>query len=194
MSSGRRRTELRPLQQGDLDYLCGVYAIVNALRLAVGRGRGLDSGAWDQLFRQLVLRLDQNGLMHEAMTWGLGVRRVWRLSKMVAAYLDRSHGVAVRVSRPLKGLHDLDGPGVFGWLEMNAGQPATAVVVGIDGVWDQQHWTVVRSAAAQVLSLYDSCATRGIRVVSGGLPPWPDHRSSSLKREPNMAGTAPHPA
>jgi hypothetical protein len=46
-----RRTALVPFQQGDLDGLCGLYALINAIRLATEDDtRDFPDAAWQELF------------------------------------------------------------------------------------------------------------------------------------------------
>lgn len=44
----------------------------------------------------------------------------------------------------------------------------TAILVGIDRVWDLEHWSVVRSVRRTFLGLYDSCATTRLRFKGAG--------------------------
>jgi len=63
-------------EQGDLNRLCGLYAVVNAIRHAIGpfesfRGR---QSRW--LFQQLILALDLRGELGSAIVDGLSTRTV----------------------------------------------------------------------------------------------------------------------
>lgn len=53
MPSRRKRHGVKPLLQGDLDYLCGFYAIINAIRVA-GSGRPLSADDCERLFLHMM--------------------------------------------------------------------------------------------------------------------------------------------
>ena len=67
-----RRTALVPSQQGDLDGLCGIYALINAIRLATEADtREFPDTAWQELFCTLLLEADAVVGTVEAV--GLGI-------------------------------------------------------------------------------------------------------------------------
>ncbi len=89
--TGRRSgAELEPLCQGDLDGLCGVYSVVNAVRTLCPEA---SDTCCEQLFRQLMKRLSKDGRTPAAVVCnGLGTRRLRSLvecaSKFATTRLD----------------------------------------------------------------------------------------------------------
>ena len=58
---------IAPYRQGELDGLCGVYAIVNALRLVLeSHPAGFTRRDWEQLFHTLLATIDngRGGVCH----------------------------------------------------------------------------------------------------------------------------------
>ena len=66
----RRRGARRPFKQGDLDALCGVYSVVNAVRILCPE---VDTETAKHLFDLLMQKLLRTVGNHTtAVTWGIG--------------------------------------------------------------------------------------------------------------------------
>jgi hypothetical protein len=98
----------RPLRQGDLDGLCGAYAVVNAVRLAALPYRRLRHAACAALFGELVDELAEAGRLRAFVTGGVGTGTLARLLRRAAAWLEAEHGLALEVRRPFRGGDRLD--------------------------------------------------------------------------------------
>ena len=82
-----------PYAQGELDGLCGVYAIVNAVENTVAGWKKEDANG---LFNHLVTRLSGQGRLHTAMADGIGVRELCRLIDHAGAYLADEYGLSLK--------------------------------------------------------------------------------------------------
>jgi hypothetical protein len=69
----------KPFEQGNLDGLCGVYAVVNATRLAAHPHRRLRAADCYELFATLLAELADEGRLRGFVTHGLGPRVLARL-------------------------------------------------------------------------------------------------------------------
>ena len=67
----------RPFEQGDLDGLCGVYAVVNAVRHAAYPHRRLSAAESRGLFAALLAELADEGRLRGFVAAGLAVRLRW---------------------------------------------------------------------------------------------------------------------
>ncbi len=146
----------RAYRQGDFDGLCGVYAVVNAVRYV----EGLDEDQCEVLFTRLIRALGQGSRAHEALLWGMGFRR---LKGLVAAasrcrFEDRELAFQARPLR-LRG-KDRCLPGLWRALEEELG-PTCVALVGITGATD--HWCVIHRVTAKTLWLLDSAGRTRIR-------------------------------
>ncbi|MEL6667024.1 MAG: hypothetical protein AAFQ24_12915, partial [Pseudomonadota bacterium] len=63
-----------PLKQGDLDRLCGVYAIINAIRQA-DKIEALPKTAPRLLFETAICYLSKKNILGEAIEYGLNSKR-----------------------------------------------------------------------------------------------------------------------
>ena len=139
----------RAYRQGDLDGLCGVYAVVNALRSV----EGLTEAECRAVFRKLVRALGQGPRPHEPRLWGMGSRRLKHLVATARRCRLPDRELAFR-ARPLR----LRGKertlsGLWTALEDELG-PTCVALVGITGVTD--HWCVVYRVTPKTLWLLDS--------------------------------------
>src|SRR5215218_9275984 len=88
---------LNPYRQGRLDSLCGVYALINALRLLCPR---LDEDACERVFCALI----QADAQHAAcpltvIQGGLSRRELLRLIGIWQRFAAREFGITITVSR-----------------------------------------------------------------------------------------------
>ena len=89
----------RPFRQGDLDGLCGAYAVVNAVRLAALPHRRLRRAACAALFAELVDELAEAGRLRDRVTRGMGAGKVARLLRRAKAVLDVEFGLVLEVEQ-----------------------------------------------------------------------------------------------
>ena len=169
-SRRRRRIGWQPqigapqaFQQGTLDSLCGLYAVINAIRLAhrpfgpFGRERART------LFAELVELTEAR--------WGMA-------NVIVDGYDDDQFRTlltnGLKLARELTGRHYCQSFKAVGgfddkrrnWLrslERLTAHPATAVIVGIWGRMD--HWSVLAGVSERSLLFYDSDCLRYLPLV-----------------------------
>ena len=146
---------LKPYRQGRLDGLCGVYALINALRLLYPRFDEVDR---ERAFCALIqARARQAASPLAVIHGGLSRRELLRLISVWQRLAAREFGITVTVSRltvaepSLRGLwrglcRALDGKSV--------------AIVGLDGV--ERHWTVAHAATPRTLRVTDSSGLRAI--------------------------------
>lgn len=150
----------RPFQQGHLDPLCGVYAMINALRLLTRPNDGLDVCFWEGLFCHALARADRM----------FGVRRMldegtpqW-LSKALLPVVIRRFETGTRIGVCALTLSDL-APGKLPadhWdlLGQELKDRTASALVLLGG--ESHHWTVVRSVTAGAIWLFDSDGFKSI--------------------------------
>jgi hypothetical protein len=145
----------KPFEQGDLDGLCGVYTVVNAVRLATHPHRRLRVADCRELFAALLAELADEGRLRGFVAAGLGPRVLARLLRRAGRWLRKRHGLALEVRRPFA-KRDQPGPEkCLRALAEHLARPGTAAIVGSD-----EHWTVVRGVTPRRLLLADSDGRR----------------------------------
>lgn len=82
-----------PYAQGELDGLCGVYAIVNAVEATVVGWNKADAAG---LFQHLIACLSLRCRLDTVMAEGLGMRELCRLIDLASAYLADEYGFQLK--------------------------------------------------------------------------------------------------
>ncbi len=146
-----RPRRLRPYRQGRLDGLCGVYAIINALR-ALCPELG-EQAAWE-LFRHLLRSLGDLLERPWPVVWGgMGQAVVRALLRRACAQVERRTGACLQVRRLRVPGGEVSLSGVWAALREELDQGRVAIV-GLSGRWD--HWTVAGRATGRTVRLLDS--------------------------------------
>src|SRR3954469_9984368 len=146
---------IRPYRQGRLDGLCGLYALVNALRLLCPR---LDEDDCERVFRALIrARARQTASPLAVIADGLSRRELLQLIGPWRRFAARELGVRLTVEQ-LK----VSGPSLRGiWCSLcEALDGQSVAIIGLDGA--ERHWTVAYAATERTLRVADSS---GLRVI-----------------------------
>jgi hypothetical protein len=140
----------RAYRQGDLDGLCGVYSIVNALRYILH----LRDERCQKLFERLIMALERDcPHLHQPLLRGMYFPQLKRLVAVAAQsrVQGRNLRFEARSLRLKRGQRTL--PSLWTALDREVG-PACVAIVGITGATD--HWCVVYRVTPRTLWLLDS--------------------------------------
>jgi hypothetical protein len=149
----KRRVE--PFAQGDLDSMCGIYAIINAFR-ALCR-----EVTWDistQLFQRLVTCLKRHVKQaHLPIVAGIGQSLMRKLLNEAQNYLRKRLNIEFAIEP--KGRQLKSKSLAAAWRRLSAiVDDTTVVILGLSGRWD--HWTVLYDINARKMRLVDSSCRR----------------------------------
>jgi len=138
-------------RQGELDSLCGVYAIINALSAVCPE---LDGDFAAILFRKLIGALSQNVERPMRTLYnGMSQAAVEALLALAQYELDRGLEIRVKV-RPLQQLGRRPTLGDL-WKRLGGELSRKQVaIVGLSGV--HEHWTVAYAVTDKLMRLLDS--------------------------------------
>ena len=172
----RRRRGRRPYQQGDLDGLCGVYSVVNAVRALC---RELDQEGAEWLFAHLMQSLSEDGVdVSVAVTGGIGRVELSRLIRAAIAYIAEELEIKLTAKRLPQALRLTTNLGTL-WQAFDAAlSPTCVAIIGIAGI--HSHWTIAVNVTSKQVRLYDSGriavlrrgrCTVGKAVNQHGIPP-----------------------
>lgn len=161
---GKRRRHRLPLRQGDLDGLCGVYAIINALRhLCPELGAARSQAMFRVLVRSIAPRSPARAIAK--LNDGLTIGAVFRLTRLAAAHAERHCGSSISVSL-LAGRCDRGCPLRWSLAHLwhvlaTVLSSRSAVILGLSG--SQRHWSVAISISRRQLRLVDSDGLHRLR-------------------------------
>ena len=146
--------KLKPHEQGALSSLCGIYSIVNAMRIV----RGLNNEESKELFSQIISYLEENKKLSVSLTSGISITVMGSIFKdIVGEKIDRAI--------PFQKQTDV-GISEF-WTEMTRFLHAKrtkgekrAILLSLGGLHD--HWTIVRKISSKRIWLFDSIGLRNL--------------------------------
>jgi hypothetical protein len=147
----------RPLRQGDLDGLCGIYSVVNALRHLLQ----LNKEQSQELVERLVKALVQDSRRpHKLLVEGILFKRLKQLAASASRcrLADRDLSFQVRTLRLRREERTI--ARLWATLDREVG-PACVAIIGITGADD--HWCVVYRVTPKTLRLLDSSGRSCIR-------------------------------
>lgn len=152
---------LKPYRQGAFDGFCGVYSIINAMRLIASTSDGLGEEFCDRLF---------NAIIRHA-TLRIGLRRLvkngtpqWLMRSFLRGSCDfvgRHRKLKPTVQRPLLQKGRLSIENVLRIMRQELAVQRCSFIVEIGGV--HSHWTVIRDIGKAQVQLFDS---DGLKVLN----------------------------
>ena len=160
--SRRPQSGPQPFQQGNLDGLCGIYALINAIRLATADQLHLSNSEWIGVFGCLLAQADKHTGATNLVTGGVGARRLIALTRYAIDHMADRYGLELTMSRPLIELERPSKRKLIAKLRRLVGRPGSAVLIGLGG--HLNHWTVVCSVGDRSLGLFDSSGLHRIRI------------------------------
>ena len=160
-----RRTSLVPYQQGDLVGLCGIYALINAIRLATEADtRDFPDTTWQELFFTLLLEADAVVGTVEAVGLGIDTKPLLRVAQAAVRHMADEHGLRLAVTHAIRRGEPRTFDAILRRLIELTDQPRSAVVICLTGHLD--HWTVLRRVTGQSLTFYDSSGAARVSLTN----------------------------
>jgi hypothetical protein len=149
------KRRVKPYAQGDLDSMCGIYAIINAFRALCRKI------TWDistQLFQRLVSCLKRHAKQaHLPIIFGIGQSLMRKLLGEAQRYLRKRPNIEFAIEP--KGRQLKSKSLAAAWRRLSAiVDDMTVVILPLSGRWD--HWTVLYDINARKIRLADSSHRR----------------------------------
>lgn len=162
------RNRVEPFRQGELDRLCGVYSILNAIHIGLASYTAIRFSEPRRNFRLAIDYLAARKTALDSLTNGMAMQRAFGLAKFLTRSLS-DHSRQLNVEKPsalLNGTieHLLD------WVEESLAL-SMPVVVRLEGEF--RHYSVIAGIDRTRLYLFDSGELRSIKrkdcAVRGGV-------------------------
>ena len=162
----------KPFQQGHLDGLCGVYALVNAVHLLCG----LTHEQAQALFLACLSTLDQRGSLARHCVAGLSIHDMTLILKRVIC-----NGYPIVRSKPFHRQPHVDEHLFLQAITEFLEHPHTVVLTSIGGLHD--HWTLFSRITPHTIQLYDSGGLNYLLTRSCSCGSGNNSSSSSIKTD-----------
>ncbi len=152
--------------QGELDGLCGIYAIINAMKiLAMSRGKDFTDSDGAKLFKDMVKYLDARNLMPQALWDGTSIQHVRDFLHSARRFMRKQYGLEI-VHKVLARRGEITRKDVF-WRVLDAAlsndpsynfkhktEHARVALIGLGH--PQPHWTLAYGVSPRSINLIDS--------------------------------------
>ena len=133
--------KLKPYEQGALDSLCGIYSIVNAMRVI----RGLNNEESQELFKQIIGYLEDTRSLAVTLAQGISITVMGSIFKDV---------IGEKIDRAIPFQKQTDVAISEFWTEMTrflhekrAKGEKRVILLSLGGLHD--HWTIVRKISSK---------------------------------------------
>lgn len=158
--------QINPWQQGELDGLCGIYSIINAMKhLALSRGMEFSDPSGAVLFRRMVHYLHRRNKLPHALWDGTSVTHVRDFIGEARRFMLREYGLDITY-KPLARRGQITRKDVF-WrildsalrgdglydVGLNTANP-TVALLGLGA--PLPHWTLAYKVTPRAIRLIDS--------------------------------------
>lgn len=157
---------LLPLKQGGLDGLCGLYAIINAIRLTTYPDILFSEGQLKRLFKHGINLYRRDRSLAKLVRAGMTERAWCELCEGLLSYVNAEHDAHISqiplfdAIEPLRARPALEAIKAH----LHTGHP---VLLALVGAYD--HYTVVCGHSVRRLHLFDSGKCQWIRTLSIGV-------------------------
>lgn len=152
----------RPFHQGQLDCLCGLYAIINATRLGMRKVCPFSDKAARALMAHLIDELDERGELARAMIEGLTIPELGQLLKVASGWLQSNFSIKAIYSKPFHCRTALTIRCVSSTIDNHLAVDGSSTLLMIRR--PTKHWTVVADVSNLGLVLCDSEQDKGDMV------------------------------
>lgn len=158
---------VEPAYQGEYDGLCGVYAIINAIRLICPE---LDEATTKQLFKRLLATLHKREDDPVAPVWrGMRMPTLKHLAKEAKRFMRAEYGITLKTRRWGRQRRKRIATLTLLWRSLEKELSLQRVpIIGFGG--RIQHWSVAQGLTPKLVRLCDSMAMNAIRRKSCRLP------------------------
>lgn len=146
--------QLQPLAQGELDGLCGLYSVINAVRLALQPYAPVSERQTERMFRIGADWLAAHALLDDAVSWGMAQGPWRRMAAAVLASASR-RGLQLSLQPLLRDGRQRDA--AFASIAAAIAQQQPVLVMLHEQL---HHFTVISGIGPARLTLFDSAGYR----------------------------------
>lgn len=155
--------QLKPYRQGAFDGLCGVYSVINAMKLIAKNSDGFSEEFCELLFNALIRHATLKIGVRRLIRSGTPHRLMRSFLRGSCDYVSRNRKLKPCVKRPLLRQGRLSIDSVIDTMRRKLATQPCSFIVEIGGV--HSHWTVIRDISKAQVHLFDS---DGLKVLNIG--------------------------
>ncbi len=154
--------KLKPFIQGDLDSLCGVYAVINAIKLCLKNEDIKIKSLSNSIFEKIIFQLEKRRKCAEIVTIGTDVPDLIKYVKYANIILEKK-GYCLIATNPFYD-KDLNMKQFLSKSKALLEQKMSGIILLTDGVYD--HWTVLKKITESKMFFFDSFGISHFKLKS----------------------------
>ncbi len=144
--------KLKPYTQGDFDSLCGVYAVLNAIKLCLKNEDVKIKSLSNSIFKKIISQLHKRRKCAEAVSIGSDTPDLARYIKYANMVLEKKGYSLVAIK--FFSNKNLNMKQFLSSSKVLLKQKMSGIILLIDGVYD--HWTVLNKITENKMFFFDS--------------------------------------
>lgn len=159
---GLKNVANKPYQQGGLDSLCGIYAIINAFKWGLRDLSPLTKKKCKHLHSTLSEYLENQGLLSSAVNNGISYPDLGQLIKVSGECICKEKSIIQTTRKPFHSKRGVNIQTLSLKLQSHLAAPHAAAIIVTTGRMD--HWTVATGISRSSIILSDSAGLLRLRL------------------------------
>ena len=157
--------ELKPLQQGNLSTLCGLYSVLNSIQIALYPQR-LTRPELHRINVHAIAYLSRRRHLKRALSFGIEYEMWAELQTELLSYVNNAQGTSLKTNGILTGAAARDRQRAIHRIKKHL-RDGSPILAGFGGILD--HYSVIAGYTADRLILFDSSGLKWITASKLGL-------------------------
>jgi hypothetical protein len=157
----------RPFKQGNFDHFCGVYAILNGLKVANEKSGIYTDIAWAGVFAAVITKIDDLSSLKDVVLHGLSDIQFEGCLRVAIDHLAKQHQIKVTYDWPWRDKIPLRRKQLVADIKSAVETPNTVALLRYqNSVAD--HWSVVEAVSQDIVSFADSTWVSRVPITQLG--------------------------
>ncbi len=173
---------MKAFYQGQIDYFCAIYAIINATRIAAGAKPRFTYKQSCAFFQHLMQYLYDNDKFLEVLHHGTSLELMDDLLAETRKYLKQTYKINFHYKKVItykkKSVSNL-GNYINAYLK----RPNTSCIIRMHSTEMGDHWTVAKNKQSSILNLFDSYFYKQIDLNQSTFRPYKRDKLNHIVRK-----------
>jgi hypothetical protein len=157
----------RPFKQGNFDHFCGIYAILNGLKIANEKSGIHADVAWAGVFAAVISKIDSLSSLKDVVLQGLSDSQFEGCLRVAINYLAKQHQIKVTYDWPWIDQRLLSRRKLVAAIKSAVETPDTVAMLRYRNSV-ANHWSVVEAISRDIVSFADSTWVSRIPIAQLG--------------------------
>jgi len=162
---------MKAFYQGQIDYFCAIYAIINATRIATGKIPRFTYKQSCAFFQHLMQYLYDNDKFLDVLYHGTSIELMNDLLAETKKYLQETYNISFHYKKIIS-YKKLSVSQIGNYIDAYLKHPNTSCIIRMHNAEMGDHWTVAQNRQSSILKLFDSYFYKQIDLSQSTLKPY----------------------